>query len=176
MHANVQWPARNFAGDLVRRCKRGIVRLQERTTRLLKNLKIRRYLARQSVRELLPQIAIVAGATAFGLWVNSGAAGLFGLVLLFLLWEIGRSVERLAGVLRTQPPAALSAGWRANGTEATSQRSIYISAKAMDRLRPWVEDESTLTEESAKAYCSVLLDTLAMLHPRLAGNASDNWS
>ena len=178
MHASIQRPARALAGDLFGWCKHRIVNLQQRATRLLKNLHLRRYLTRQRVHDLLPQIAIVAGALAGGLWLSSFAAGLFGLVLLFLLWRIGRSLERNTGLLRTQAPAPLPAAWRAPAAESTSQRSVYISAKAMERLRPWVEDESTLTEESAKAYCSVLLDTLAMLHPKLAGKApaSDSWS
>ena len=178
MNASIQWPARGFAGDFSRWCKRTVVNLQERTTRWLKRLKLRRYFRERSVHDLLPQIAIPAGAIACGLWLNSVAAGLFGLVLLFLLWRIGTSLERIIGFLRTQPPAALSGAWRATGAETAGQRNIYISAKAMQRLRPWVEDESTLTEESAKAYCSVLLDTLAMLHPRLAGKESvrDSWS
>jgi hypothetical protein len=41
-----------------------------------------------------------------------------------------------------------------------------INAKAIEHLLPWVKDESSLTEESAKAYCSVLLDTLATPHPK----------
>ncbi len=178
MHASIQRPARAYAGELFGRCQQGIANLQQRASRALKNLHLRQHLTRQRVRNLLPQAGIIAGAAACGLWLNSIFAGLFGLVLLFLLWKISRSLERITGVLRTQPPTTLASSGRAASSEATSQRNIYISAKAMERLRPWVEDESALTEESAKAYCSVLLDTLAMLHPRLAGKASlsDSWS
>lgn len=175
MHASIQGPARAWAGDLAGWCKRGLANVRERAARLVKNLNWRRHLARRPLLERLPQAAIVAGALACGLWLNSVAAGLFALVLLFLLWKIGRSLERIAGLLRTQALAAVPAGGRASA-DAAGQRNIYISAKAVERLRPWVEDESALTEESAKAYCSVLLDTLAMLHPKLAGKASDSWS
>ena len=96
---------------------------------------------------------------------------MFALIVLFLLSNIARSLQHIAGFLRTQPAAAVHPAWRTPTVEGPSQHNIYISAKAMERLRPWVEDESTLTEESAKAYCSVLLDTLAMLRPTMAGRA-----
>jgi hypothetical protein len=130
-----------------------------------------RRLSPQSVRKALPLTAIIAGAAAAALWLNSIAAGVFVLILLFLLSNIGRSLQHIVGLLRTQSAAALHPAWRAPSVEGPNQHNIYISVKAMERLRPWVDDESSLTEESAKAYCSVLLDTLAMLRPMMAGRA-----
>ena len=152
-------------------CKRSVLRLEQHTSRLLKSAHIKRHLSRQSVRKALPLIGIVAGAVACALWLNSTAAGVFAFILLFLVSNIGTSLQHIAGLLRTQSAAALHPAWRAPSVESPDQHNIYISAKAMERLRPWVEDESTLTEESAKAYCSVLLDTLAMLRPTIAGRA-----
>jgi hypothetical protein len=43
-----------------------------------------------------------------------------------------------------------------------------MSTEAIEHLLPWVKDETALTEESAKAYCSVLLDTLATPNPKFA--------
>jgi hypothetical protein len=160
-----------LAGSMSSWCKRSVLRLEQRTSRLLKSAHIKRHLSRQSVRRSLPLIGIVAGAAACALWLNSAAAGVFALILLFLLSNIGRSLEHIVGLWRTQSAAALHPAWRAPSIEGPNQHNIYISAKAMERLRPWVEDESTLTEESAKAYCSVLLDTLAMLRPTMAGKA-----
>jgi hypothetical protein len=91
-------------------------------------------------------------------------------MLLFLAVRTVKSLERIASALGSQPFVASPANWRQFDKDGTNDQKIYISSKAMERLRPWVEDESSLTEESAKAYCSVLLDTLAVLNPRLTGN------
>ena len=169
MHSNIQRSAQGLAVSISSRCKDSFLRLEQRSRRLLKNVHVRRYLPRQSVRKVLPLTAIIAGAAACALWLNSSAAGVFALILLFLLSNIGRSLQHIAGLLRTQSAAALHPAWRAPSVEGPAQPNIYISAKAMERLRPWVEDQSSLTEESAKAYCSVLLDTLAILRPTMAG-------
>lgn len=170
MHSNIQRSAQDLAGSISARCKNSFLRLEQRSRRLLKNVHVRP-LSPQSVRKALPLTAIIAGAAAAALWLNSVAAGVFALILLFLLSNIGRSLQHIVGLLRTQFAAALHPAWRAPSVEGPNQHNIYISAKAMERLRPWVEDESSLTEESAKAYCSVLLDTLAMLRPTMAGRA-----
>jgi hypothetical protein len=171
MHSNVQRPARNLTSSMFGWCKPSVLRMGHHTSRLLKRANVQHFLSRQSVRKAFPLTTIIAGAASCALWLNSIAAGVFALILLFLLSNIGRSVQHIAGLLRTQSVAALHPAWRAPSVEGPNQHSIYISTKAMERLRPWVEDESSLTEESAKAYCSVLLDTLAMLRPMLAGRA-----
>ena len=171
MHSNIQGSARSLASSISAWCRDSFLSLEQRTSRVLNNVRIKRHLSRQSVRKALPLIGIIAGAAACALWLNSIAAGVFALIVLFLLSNIGRSLQHIAGLLRTQSAAALHPAWRTTSLEGPNQHSIYISVKAMERLRPWVDDESTLTEESAKAYCSVLLDTLAMLRPTMAGRA-----
>jgi hypothetical protein len=171
MHSNIQRSAQGLAGSISGWCRDSFLRLEQCSGRLLNNVRVKHYLSRQSVRKALPLIGIVAGAAAGALWLNSIAAGVFAFILLFLLSNIGRSLQHIAGLLRTQSAAALHPAWRAPSVEGPNQHNIYISAKAMERLRPWVEDESSLTEESAKAYCSVLLDTLAMLRPTMAGRS-----
>lgn len=171
MRGNIQRSARTFASNVYGWCKYNILRLGQDISRLLRNSSIKPLLSQQSVHKTLPLVGIVAGAVACGLWLNSTAAGVFALILLFLLLSIVKSLDRIAALLRTQSAVPLHSNWRASSLETASQRNIYISAKAMERLRPWVEDESPLTEESAKAYCSVLLDTLAILRPGLAGRA-----
>ena len=171
MRGNIQRSARTFASNVYGWCKYNIMRLGQNISHLLKNSGIKQRLSRQSVRKTLPLVGIIAGAVACGLWLNSTAAGVFALILLFLLSSIVQSLDRMAALMRTQSVAPLHSNWRASSLETPSQRNIYISAKAMERLRPWVEDQSPLTEESAKAYCSVLLDTLAILRPGLAGRA-----
>ena len=176
MHAGIQRSTRAFALNLSAWYSHAVLRMKQHARTLLKNLRVKRLLGGRVVRQVLWLAGIVAGAAACAVWLDSRAAGLLALILLFLLASIGRSLERIATGMRTQPAACLYPS--TSTVETTEQRKIYISAKAMERLRPWVEDESSLTEESAKAYCSVLLDTLAMLHPKLSGRAyaEDKWS
>ena len=178
MHSDVQPTVQTLASNLTGWCKRNIAGQRGRTVRWLKGLRAKRPVRRQSVYSAVSAVGIIAGATAAGLWLNSSAAGVFALVVLFLLASIAKCLQRIADVLRMQRSAALQPSWPTRNTSESNERSIYISSKAMERLRPWVEDQSTLTEESAKAYCSVLLDTLAMVDTRLAGKAhgGDIWS
>jgi hypothetical protein len=171
MHSTIQRSTRSLASSLSGWCSDRFSRFEQRIRKLLINAGGKRVLSWPTVHKALPLIGIIAGAAGCALWLNSTAAGVFALILLFLLANIGKSLQHIAGLLRAQSTAALHPTWRAPSVEGPNQHNIYISAKAMERLRPWVEDESALTEESAKAYCSVLLDTLAMLRPTMAGRA-----
>ena len=171
MHSTIQHSTRGLASSISGWCSDRFLSLAQRIRRLLKNASVKRHLSRQWVRKALPFVGIVAGAAGCALWLNSTAAGVFAFILLFLLSNIGRSLQHIAGLLRTQSAGTLHPASRAPSVEGPDQHNIYISAKAMERLRPWVEDEGSLTEESAKAYCSVLLDTLAMLRPTMGGRA-----
>jgi hypothetical protein len=176
MHAGIQGPTRSFAIQLLAWYNHAVLRMKQRARELRKNLRVKRPLGRGRLYPFFSLAAIIAGATGCALWLDSKAAGVFALGLLFLMANINKSLERIAAGIRTQPAAALHE--HAAHAEPKDARKIFISTKAMERLRPWVEDESSLTEESAKAYCSVLLDTLAMLHPRLTDTtyAEDKWS
>ena len=171
MHSSTQHSARSLRSSISGWCSDSFLSLEQRTRRVLTNARIKHRLSQKSVRKALPLIGMIAGAAACALWLNSIAAGAFAFIVLFLLSNIGRSLQHIAGLLRAQSAAALHPAWRAPSVEGPNQPNIYISTKAMERLRPWVDDESALTEESAKAYCSVLLDTLAMLRPTMAGRA-----
>ncbi len=63
---------------------------------------------------------------------------------------------------------AANSNGNTSGIAERSEGNFEVSARAIEHLLPWVKDEASLTEESAKAYCSVLLDTLATLHPKFA--------
>lgn len=79
-----------------------------------------------------------------------------------------KGLRQLVATLRWEHDRIIAANsnWNTSGTVERSERNFEVGAKAIEHLRPWVEDETALTEESAKAYCSVLLDTLATLHPK----------
>lgn len=175
MHAAIQRSTRAFASNLSAWRSHALLRIKQRA-RELRKVRVKRFLGGRLAYETLSLAGIIAGAAACALWQDSRAAGVFALIALFLLASIGRSLHRIAAGMRAEPAAAVYPNTAPADT--SDPRNIYISAKAMQRLRPWVEDQSSLTEESAKAYCSVLLDTLAMLHPKLSGrtHAEDKWS
>ena len=103
------------------------------------------------IHNAIPAVAVPGGGVAFGFWQDSVSAGLFACFALFLLAGIYKALCQIVATHRWQP-----------------DRTIAANAKAIEHLLPWVKDETSLTEESAKAYCSVLLDTLAALHPKCA--------
>ena len=122
------------------------------------------------IRDTIPPAAVVAGAGAFGFWWNNISAGLFACFALFLLAGIYKALGQIVATLRWEHDRIIAANSSGNTSSIAEQgeRNFEMGSKAIEHLRPWVKDETSLTEESAKAYCSVLLDTLAALHPKLA--------
>ena len=122
------------------------------------------------IYDTIPPAAVLAGAAAFGFWWDSVSAGLFASFALFFLAGIYKGLRQLVATLRWEHDRIIAANsnWNTSGTVERNERNFEVGAKAIEHLRPWVEDETALTEEMAKAYCSVLLDTLATLHPKFA--------
>ena len=118
----------------------------------------------------IPPAAVLAGAAAFGFWWDSVSAGLFACFALFFLAGIYKGLRQLVTTLRWEHDRIIAANsnWNTSGTVERSERNFEVGAKAIEHLRPWIEDETALTEERAKAYCSILLDTLATFHPKFA--------
>jgi len=71
-------------------------------------------------------------------------------------------------ILHWERDCKLSENSNGSSVAMRSERDFEVSTRAIEHLRPWVEDETSLTEERAKACCAVLLDTLATLHPKFA--------
>src|SRR6266436_3069130 len=122
------------------------------------------------IHDAIPPVAVIGGAVAFGFWQDSTSAGLFACFSLFLLAGIYKALRQIVATHRWQPDRTIAANASGNTSRIAerSEPTFEISAKAIEHLLPWVKDETSLTEESAKAYCSVLLDTLATLHPKFA--------
>jgi hypothetical protein len=119
------------------------------------------------IQDTIPPAAVLAGAAAVGFWCTSISAGLFAGAVLFFLAGIYKALWQIVAILRWErhrKTAANSNGSTSNIGER-SERDFEVSARAVEHLRPWIEDGTSLTEESAKACCSVLLDTLTRLHP-----------
>ena len=120
------------------------------------------------IHDAIPPVAVIGGAVAFGFWWDSISAGLFACFALFLLAGIYKALRQIVATHRWEPDRIVAANANGN-TSRIAERSkpnFEIGAKAIEHLLPWVKDETSLTEESAKAYCSLLLDTLAALHPK----------
>ena len=122
------------------------------------------------IHDAISAIAVLGGAVAFGFWRDSISAGLFACFALFLMAGIYKALRQIVATLRWEPDGTIAANvnWNTFSAAERSEPNFEISAKAIEHLLPWVKDETSLTEESAKAYCSVLLGTLATLHPKLA--------
>src|SRR6266849_524318 len=120
------------------------------------------------IHDAIPPVAVIGGSVAFGFWWDSISAGLFACFALFLLAGIYKALRQIVATLRREPDRIFAANPNWNISSERSEPNFEINAKAIEHLLPWVKDETSLTEESAKAYCSVLLDTLATLHPKSA--------
>jgi hypothetical protein len=115
-------------------------------------------------------VAVLAGAATFGFWWDSIGAGVFACCALFFLAGIYKALRQIVATLRREHDRTMAANrnWNTSSAADRSERNFAVSARAIEHLLPWVKDETSLTEESAKAYCSVLLDTLSALHPKSA--------
>jgi hypothetical protein len=122
------------------------------------------------IQNAIPPVAVIGGAVAFGFWWDSINAGLFACFALFLLAGIYKALRQIVATLRREPDRIFAANpnWNISRIAERSEPNLEINAKAIEHLLPWVKDETSLTEESAKAYCSLLLDTLATLRPKFA--------
>src|SRR5438552_1038624 len=122
------------------------------------------------IHDAIPPVAVLAGGAAFGFWWGSISAGLFACFALFFLAAIYKVLRQIVVTLRWERDRNIAANSNVNTSSIgeRSERSFEVNARAIEHLRPWVEGETSLTEERAKACCAVLLDTLAALHPRFA--------
>src|SRR6266705_471118 len=121
------------------------------------------------IHDTILAVAVLTGAVAFGFWWDSLSAGLFAGFALFFLAGIHRALRHIVANLRWEPDRMVAANSNTSGIAERSEGNFEVSARAIEHLLPWVKDEASLTEESAKAYCSVLLETLAALHPKFSG-------
>ena len=122
------------------------------------------------IHDTIPPVGVLAGATAFGFWWNNISAGLFACFALFFLAGIYKALRQIVATLRGKHDRMMAANsnWNTSSIAERSERNFEVSARAIEHLRPWVQDETSLTEEGAKACCAILLDTLAALHPKFA--------
>jgi len=120
------------------------------------------------IHNVIPPVAVLAGAAAFGFWWGSTSAGLFACFALSFLAAIYKALRQIVSILHWERDCKLSENSNGYSIAMRSEQDFEVSARAIEHLRPWVEDETSLTEERAKACCAVLLDTLATLHPKFA--------
>jgi hypothetical protein len=174
MHTNIGIPPSvgSLATNVQDRISPLATKMQQWIASLVKKVKkdIVANLSANWIHEVFPPVAAIGGAVAFGFWWDSISAGLFACFALFLLAGIYKALRQIVATLRRESDHIFAANpnWNISRIAERSEPNFEINAKAIEHLLPWVKDETSLTEESAKAYCSVLLDTLATLHPKFA--------
>ena len=154
---------------------RSLLAKMRQTTAFLKNQVVslwgRSKISYHSVpraNDLIPPVAIIIGAVAFGLWRSSFAAGLFACVGLFFLAGIHKATRRIVvAVLRWEDErmAGTRVNWEACAMADQSHRNVETLA-AIDHLQSWMANETSPTEESVKASCAVLLEFVAPRHAK----------
>ncbi len=137
------------------RISRLAAKMQRWITSLVKKAKKAMVFDRSAhwIHDTIPPAAVLAGAAAFGFWWDSVSAGLFACFALFFLAGIYKGLRQLVATLRWEHDRIIAANsnWNTSGTVERSERNFEVGVKAMEHLRPWVEDETALTEERAKA-------------------------
>src|SRR5438552_19095666 len=120
------------------------------------------------IHNVIPPVAVLAGATAFGFWWGSISAGLFACFALSFLAAIYKALRQIVSILHWERDCKPSENSNGSSIAMRSEQDYEVSARAIEHLQPWVGDETSLTKVRAKAWCAVRLDTLAALHPKLA--------
>lgn len=172
MHIGIRPSVGSLATNIQGRISALATRMQRGIASLVKKAKtaIVFDLSANWIRKAIPPVAVLAGAAAFGFWQDSIGAGVFACSALFLLAGIYKALRQIVATLRGEPDRMIgaNANWKVSRIAERSEANFEMSTEAIEHLLPWVKDETALTEETAKAYCSVLLDTLAASHAKFA--------
>lgn len=171
MHIGIRPSVGSLATNIQGRISAVATKMQRGIASLVKKAKTAMVfdLSANWIHNALQLAAVLAGAVAFGFWQDSIGAGVFACFALFLLAGIYKALRQIVATLRGEPDRMIvvNANWKVSRI-AERSANFEMSTEAIEHLLPWVKDETALTEESAKAYCSVLLDTLAARHPKFA--------
>ena len=171
-HIGMQPSASSLVTNIQSWIRSFATRMQQRIRSLAKKAKKAMIfdLSAKWIHNTTPTVAVLAGAAAFGFWWNSINAGLFAFFALFFLAGIYNALRQIVATLHREHDRiiAVNSDGNTSGIAERSQQNLEASARAIEHLRPWVEDQTSLAEESAKACCTILLDTLATLHPKFA--------
>ena len=172
MYTDIERRRPSLASDIQRWISPLATKMQGRIASLAKKPKKAMVLDLSAnwIRNAIPPVAVLGGAAAFGFWQDSIGAGVFACFALFLLAGIYKALRQIVATLRGEPDRMIvaNANWKLSRIGEPSEANFEMSTEAIEHLLPWVRDETALTEETAKAYCSVLLDTLATSHPKFA--------
>ena len=172
MHIGMRPSVGSLATNIQGRISALAIQTQQRIAALVKKAKTVMVfdLSANWIRNAIPPVAVLAGATALGFWQDSIGAAVFACFALFLLAGIYKALRQIVATLRGEPDRMIvaNANWKLSRIGEPSEANFEMSTEAIEHLLPWVRDETALTEETAKAYCAVLLDTLATRHPKFA--------
>ena len=107
-------------------------------------------------------VGVTVGAVAFGFWWRSIAAGVFACSVLFLLAGIYEAMERIVEAVPRREGNS-TAGADPDYAPATTESSYrnLDTLVAIGRLKSWVANETSPTEEDVKQSCAVLLELVS---------------
>ena len=111
--------------------------------------------------DLIPLLAVVLSAAAFGFWQHSIAAALFAGSGLVLLAGIHNNTQRILAALRHSDPEPQSHELQDRVLAERTAGNNGALNQAIGCLKPWLANEVSLTEDNAKECCAVILDSLA---------------
>ena len=98
-------------------------------------------------------VGVTVGAVAFGFWWRSIAAGVFACSVLFLVAGIYEAMERIVEAVPRREGSS-TAGAEPDYAPARTESDSLV---AIGRLKSWVANETSPTEEDVKQSCAVLL-------------------
>jgi len=104
-------------------------------------------------------VGVTGGAVAFGFWWKSIAAGVFACSVLFLLAGIYEAMERIVEAVPRREDGNSTVGADPDYAPARTESSYrnIDTLVAIGRLKSWVTNETSPTEEDVKQSCAVLL-------------------
>jgi len=112
------------------------------------------------LQNIIPPLGILIGAVAFGLWWHSFAAALFAAVGLFFLAGIYRNSERTLPTVRQSQSKPPLEDLDPPAIEQPTPEDNEAVNEAVQYLQPWLANEVSLSEESVRDRCSVLVDSV----------------
>jgi len=92
------------------------------------------------IHNVIPPVAVLAGAAAFGFWWGSISAGLFACFALSFLAAIYKALRQIVSILHWERDCKLSENSNGYSIAMRSERDFEVSARAIEHLGPWVAD------------------------------------
>jgi hypothetical protein len=167
MHVEMQVPQRisslafNLRQNAQHNARQCISSLKEWSASLPRKTNVSHF-STQRVQDAILALSIIVGAAAFGFWWTSIAATVFAWFALFFLAGIYKATTHLVAAVSRWERERIAIADTALDTPALQPRKNEpwrneSTARAVERLQPWLAGETSLTEEDAKTCCAALI-------------------